>query len=158
MAYWSRPEEVLKDFETRFRARQEEFGFNFVGLQDENLLTEYPALTINQGPVLREIHGTQKYLVVFEVSFWIYHANYESTHAKRSIEDMELATNIVRYLHSPGVRTLQDDANPDPNPNRIIFGFVSQEIPGRIAREGRSGVIVTRLIWNGEVEVNFNDA
>jgi hypothetical protein len=157
MAYWSRPEEILKDFQTRFKSRADQFGINFIGIQDENLLTEYPALRISQGPVLREIHGTQKYLVTFEISFWIYHANYESTYAQRSIEDMELATDIVRYLHSSEVRVLQDDSNPDPNPNRILFGFVTQEIPGRVARV-RSSVIVTRLVWQGQSEVNYNDA
>lgn len=158
MAYYSRPDEVLKRFRDIFEANKSKLRLNYVAIQDENLRPEYPVLEISTGPVLREIHGTQKYLVTFEVSFWIYHANFESTHANRSVEDMELATDVVRFLHQPDIRTLVDESAPGPNQNKIIFGFVSQEVPGIIARSARSGVIVTRLVWIGQTEVNFDDA
>lgn len=158
MAYFSRPEELLKYFHVLFESNKEKLGFNYVAIQDEQLLPEYPVVKIITGPALREIHGTQKYLVTFEVSFWIYHANYESTHASRSVEDMELATKVVQFLHQPGIRTLVDENSNESNPNQIIFGFVTQEIPGLIARADRSGIVVTRLVWQGQSEVNFNDA
>lgn len=158
MAHYSRPEEVLKHFKTLFQANKDALRIKYVATQDENLKTEYPSLEIAAGPMLREIHGTQKYLVTFEMSFWVYHANMESTHASRTIEDMEIATDIVRFLHKPENRTLLDPTNPDLDKKRIIFGWVTQEIPGAIARTERSSIIVTRLVWNGQAEVLFEDA
>ena len=154
MAYYSRPEEVLKRFREIFTARGESLGIKYIAIQDENLRPEYPALEISAGPLLRDIQTTHKFGVIFEMSFWIYHANFESTHASRTIEDMELATNIVRFLHQPGIRTLEDDSDPGPNKNKIIFGYVVQETPGVIAR----AIVATRLVWRGQSEVSFNDS
>lgn len=158
MAYYSRPEEILVRFKDIFEANKSRLGFNYIAIQDENLIPEYPCLKIISGPLIREIHGTQKYALLFEVSFWIYHANYESTHAVRSIEDMEIAARVVRFLHQPDIRVLEDLTESGPNKQKIMFGYVTQEIPGTIARLEQSGVIVTRLVWNGQSEVNFNDA
>lgn len=158
MAYYSRPEEVLKRFKEIFDANQSRLGFQYIAIQDESLIPEYPCLRIISGPLLREVHGTQKYLLTFEVSFWIHHANYESTHAVRSVEDMEIAARVVRFLHQSDIRVLEDPTETGPNKQKIMFGFVTQEIPGTIARPDRSGVVVTRLVWNGQSEVNFDDA
>lgn len=158
MAYYSRPEEILKRFRSIFEANKSRLEIKYVALQNENLIPEYPALELVQGPMRREIHGTQKFLLTFEVSFWIYHANFESGHAYRSIEDMELTTNVVRFLHEPDMRKLLDETEPGPNQSKIIFAHVAQEISGVIARPQRSGIITTRLVWIGQSEVNFNDS
>jgi hypothetical protein len=160
MAYYSRPEQFLQRFKDLFEANKSLLGINYVATQDENLLLEYPVLDISTGPVRREIHGTQKYLVTFEMSFWIYHSDFEETHSQRSLTDMKLATGVVQFLHKKGVRTLEDLSDPDPisgNPNKIIFGYVTDELPA-IALADRSRVIATRVVWQGQSEVNFDDA
>lgn len=155
MAMYSRPEELLKDFRERFEAQKGLLGFVFVATQDENLLPEYPAIQISVGSVTREDHGTQRFLLTFEMSFWIYHANLESTHATRTIEDMELATNVVRYLHQRDVRALNDGTE-----DKLIGGSgrIVQEEPGLTLRESGSRVVTTRLIWNGQSQVNYGDS
>jgi len=157
MAYYSRPEEFLQRFKDIFEANKELLGINYVATQDEDLRPEYPVLDISVGPVRREIHGTQKYLVDFEMSFWIYHADYEETYAQRSLTDMKLATGIVQFLHKRGIRTLEDPSDPGPNKNKIIFGHVTDELPGIGLADNRR-VIATRIVWQGRSEVNFDDA
>src|SRR5574337_1798410 len=109
MSMYSRPEEVLQHFETLFDSQKGLLGLSFGALQDENLITEYPAIEIAIGPVSRQDHGTQQFQVIWTVNFWVYHANFESTHRGRAIEDMEIATNVVRYLHTPENRRLETE-------------------------------------------------
>jgi hypothetical protein len=157
MAYYSRPEELLVEFTDRLNAEKGLLGIRYVATQDENLLPEYPALQVSMGPVVREDHGTQRFLLTFEMSFWIYHANFEATHATRTIEDMELTTNVVRFLHLPENRALYSERDSE---NKIVGGSgrVSQEIPGATTRETGARVITTRLIWHGQSQVNYADS
>jgi hypothetical protein len=158
MAYYSRPEEVAQRFEDIFNANKELLGFATVAFNLENLIVEYPAIDLTMPNILRQVHGTKKFFVVFEMSFWIYHANYEQTHAQRSMEDLVLATNVVRFLHQSHIRRLEDPADPGPNKNKLIDSWVASEIGGRVARQDRSGIITTRLIWQGQTEVNYQDS
>src|SRR3970282_2195430 len=108
MAMYSRPEELLKRFVELPKKNQGLLGIQYVATQDENLMPEYPALQVSMGDLMREDHGTQRFLLTFEASFWIYHANYESTRAIRNIEDMEWATGVVRFLQPPNNRVLRE--------------------------------------------------
>lgn len=157
MAQYSRPEELLVAFKRLFEVQKGTLGFQYVATQDENLLPEYPALQIAVGGVTREDHGTQRFLLTFEMSFWIFHANFEATHATRTIEDMELATNVVRFLHLPNNRALRES---DLSEDKIVGGSgrVVSEEPGLTARANGSGVVTTRLVWNGQSQVNYGDS
>ena len=155
--FYSRPEEVLQDFKDRFEANKGLLGFKYVATQDENLLPEYPALQIAMGRVAREDHGTQRFLVQFEATFWVFHANMESTHQDRNIEDMELATNVVRFLHLPENRALYSVQDAE---NKLIggSGMVVGELPGMTLTEKGGSIVTTSLVWNGRSLVNYEDS
>jgi len=154
---YSRPEELLKRFVELLKTNQGLLGIQYVATQDENLMPEYPALQVSMGDLMREDHGTQRFLLTFEASFWIYHANYESTRAIRNIEDMELATGVVRFLHQPNNRALREG---DAGENRLIGGSgrVVREIPGVVLREAGTRIVTTRLLWLGQSQVNYADS
>jgi len=157
MAMYSRPEELLEHFRELFHAQKGILGFAYVATQEENLIPEYPALDISQGPVLREDHGTQRFLLTFEMSFWVYHASLEGTPTERSIEDMKLATKVVRYLHLPDNRALRTSIVAE---NKLIGGSgrVVQEIPGFTVPTVGISIKTTRLIWRGQSQVNYEDS
>lgn len=154
MPYYTRPEELLDHFNNLFESHKEQLGLAYVATQDENLIPEFPAVEIVMGPVSRRVHGTHRFYVIFEATFWIYHANYEETHAQRNRTDMELATHVVEFLHLPANRRLELDTNYG-----LITGsgFVRQEVPGFIVAD-RNRVVATRLSWLGEVIVNYEDS
>lgn len=157
MAMYSRPEELLEAFRELFNTQKGILGFAYVATQEEKLIPEYPAIDISQGPVLREDHGTQRFLLTFETSFWIYHANLEGTPTERSIEDMKLATKVVQFLHQPNNRALRET---DVSENKLIGGSgrVVQEIPGFVSSSPNQAIITTRLIWRGQSQVNYGDS
>lgn len=158
MAMYSRPEELLKRFVELLKANQGLLGIAYVATQEESLLPEYPALQVSMGDVLREDHGTQRFLVTFEASFWVYHANYESTRAVRNIEDMELATKVVRFLHEPDNRALREGGIAGENKLIGGSGRIVREIPGFVFREAGSRIVTTRLLWAGQSQVNYQDS
>lgn len=153
MAYYARPEEILKRFQELFEAHKEELGLFYVALQEETLIPQYPALGIVAGPVVRQIHARQQFEVDFSFLFWIYHAKLDVGHARRSIEDMELATGVTRFLHRPANRRLILN-----NENKLVFSHVTAEVPGLVYPETGPAIIVTRLTWNGKSVVNYDDA
>lgn len=156
MAYYSRPEELLRAFVDLFQTHKDLLGFNYVATQDENLIPEYPAIQITMGTVDREDHGTQRFLLTFEATLWIYHANFEATHAARNLEDMELATAVVRFLHQKKNRALNDGEE-----DKLIGGSgrIVQEVPGvTIGGATNSRIVTTRLVWQGLSQVNYEDS
>lgn len=154
MAYYSRPEEVYEHLLNLLETNRELLGLNYVAGSDENLIPEYPAVELVSGPLTRVDHGTQRFLVTFEMTLWIYHADYEETHKQRNITDMKLATNVVQFLHKLENRRLELDGE-----YKIIGGSgrVIQEVPGfAISRANR--VVGTRLVWQGQSQVNYEDS
>lgn len=156
MAYFSRPEELLRTFLELFDANKGLLGLRYVATQEENLISEYPAIDCAMGASTREFHGTQRFLVTWNASFWIYHANFEGTHRRRSIEEMNLCTNVVQFLHLPEQRDLRDETGSE----RIIMGsgYITNEIPGVTTRNTGQRVLTTRLVWTGQSIVNFGDS
>lgn len=157
MAFYTRPEEVLQEFKDRFEANKGLLGFSYVATQDEILLPEYPALQISVGRLARQDHGTQRFEVTFEGTFWIFHANFETTHQARSIEDMKLATNVVKFLHLPENRSLYSIEDAE---NKLIggSGYVVNELPGMTLQENGGRIVTTSLVWNGRSLVNYADS
>lgn len=157
MAMYSRPEELLEAFRELFTAHGEILGFAYIATQEETLIPEYPALQMTMGGLTREDHGTQRFLLTFEASFWVYHASLESDHATRTLEDMKLATKVVQFLHLPNNRALREF---DASENKLIGGSgrVVLEQPGLINTGVGAGVITTRLGWMGMSQVNYEDS
>jgi hypothetical protein len=157
MGMYSRPEELLEVFRELFNAQKGILGFAYVATQEENLIPEYPALQVSMGGVSRQDHGTQRFLLTFEASFWIYHASLESDHATRTIEDMKLATAVVKFLHLPNNRALRET---DTSESKLISGSgrVVLEQPGITNTGTGAGVITTRLGWMGQSQVNYGDS
>ena len=124
-----------------------DLGLRYIAENDEALIPEYPAMLLQTDRTERELHATQQYLVRFHLDLWVFHADLTQSAATRSRADIELATRIRKLLHAN--RTLGD---------HIIFGFVDGEFPGRTYRmidAARTGILTTRLTWQGENRVPF---
>jgi hypothetical protein len=122
-------------------------GLRYIAENDEALIPEYPAVLIQTDRTQRELHATQQYLVRFHLDLWVFHAELSSGAATRSRKDIELATAIRKLLHDN--RTLG---------GHIVFGYVDGEFPGRSYRmidATRTGILTTRLTWQGENRVPF---
>lgn len=141
------PEEVVDYMYDLFQTNIVTLGLKYISYGDEALLPEYPALQITAGEFTREIVGTHKFGIVFNIEMWLFHANLSQSHRERTKEDMELAS---------GVKDLLDiNATLDDN---IIFGFVDSSTPGvmnRAIRGKSTAVITTRITWRGEGRQNF---
>jgi hypothetical protein len=126
-------------------------GLRYVAYGDEQLLPEYPAAVVTtERPLRREFHGTRQFLVTFECDIFVLHANLAASHRIRTIEDIQLAEAIRKFLHSDF--TLG---------GHIIFGYVDLEIPGivtRVVGQKSAMIVTTRLSWTGQNRVNFDDA
>lgn len=124
-----------------------QLGLRYIAENDEALVPEFPAVLVQTDRTQRELHATQQYLVRFHLDLWVFHAELASGTAVRSRKDIELATVIRKLLHAN--RTLD---------GHIIFGFVDGEFPGRSYRvidAMRTGILTTRLTWQGENRVPF---
>jgi hypothetical protein len=125
-------------------------GLRYVAQNDEELIPQYPAVLVQIDNTDRELHATQMFRVVFHLDLWVFHAEISSGAAVRSRKDIELATAIRKLLHSQ--RTLDD---------HIVHGFVDGEFPGiaaRIVGGNLSTIVTTRLTWQGENRVRYQDS
>jgi hypothetical protein len=129
---------------------QPALGLEYVAENDEDLLPAYPAVLVQADRMEREQHTTNMFRVVFHLNLWVFHAELSIGAAARSRKDIELATNIRKLLHSD--RTLG---------GHIIFGFVSDEnsgVSGRVTEETATGVVTTRLAWEGQNRALYEDS
>lgn len=158
MAYFSRPEEVLVELRDRLSQNKGELGLQNVLLGEEELLLDYPLVQIVGEPIDREIATLSQFQVIFHAAIWIYHADLSVGHEKRTIDEMKLATGVVEFLHRDENRHLRDNSLLPTNPDRLIFSYVDSELPGRIRRPGSPSIISTRLGWQGESRVLFEES
>jgi hypothetical protein len=154
VSYFSRPEEVLVEWRDRLDSAKGLLGLTSVILGEGDLLMEYPCCQIIGEPVTRQFASTQFFQVFFQMAVWVYHAGLDESHQQRTIEDMELATGVVRFLHEEDNRHLRDENNE----NRLIFSYVLNELPGRIRRVGSPDIITTRILWQGESRILLADS
>jgi hypothetical protein len=127
-----------------------QLGLRYIAQNDENLIPQYPAVLVQTDRVAREFHATQQFLVRFFIDLWVFHAELSSSAAVRSRKDIELAQAIRKLLHTD--RSLG---------GHIVHGFVSGEHPGVVARvidSNMVGIVTTRLTWEGENRVNYQDS
>lgn len=159
--YYNRPEEILVRLKELFETASGVLGLRYVATQEESMIPEYPCIQIAAEPMLREVHGTYTFENTFVFVLWVYHANLQVGHAKRTIEDMQLATSVVQFLHRPDVRLLRDDASVQgpygTGVDRLIFSYVSLETPGivRTGPQASDRIITTRLLWMATVQERF---
>lgn len=157
MPYHKRPEEVLVDLRDRLKEKASELQIKEVILGEEEVQFNYPLLQIVGQPLERDIEGMSYFKVVFHAEIWIYHADLSVGHEQRTIDDMKLATNVLKFLHTDAMRHLRGLPDENGQTDRLIFAFVNSELPGRIRRPGSPSIITTRLGWQGESRVLFSE-
>lgn len=126
-------------------------GIQYVARIDEELYPRFPAVLVSmERPLQRELHATGMFKVTFHLDLWIFHAKLTVGKAIRSREDIQLATSVRKLLHSD--YTLG---------SHIIFGYVTGEFPGvtaRIVGQKARSVVTTRLTWEGQNRVLYEDS
>jgi hypothetical protein len=106
---------------------------------DVNVIREYPAIVVVPMPMLRVPRETGYFLDTFTINVFIYHANITKSKTDRNKEDMQLATQVTRFLHSSPHNRLGGG---------VIQGWVQREESGRLIGP-RGAVVGTRLEWTG---------
>lgn len=127
-----------------------DLGLRYVAENDDELIPEYPAVLVQCDNTERERHATQIYRVVFHLDLWVFHAGLSDSIAVRSRKDIELATAIRKLLHS---KSSLD--------GHIVQAFVDGEFPGITARViggDPTAIVTTRLTWQGENRVRYEDS
>lgn len=157
MPYHKRPEEVLVDLRDKLREKASELGITEVILGDEEVQFNYPLLQIVGQPLDREIAGMSYWSVMFHAELWLYHADLSVSHSQRTIDEMKLATNVLKFLHTDNMRHLRGEPDDQGQTDRLIFAYVNSELPGRIRRPGSPSIITTRFGWQGESRVLFSE-
>lgn len=144
--------EVLDYVYEKMENNKAELGVNYVARIDEELLPNYPAILVSmERPIQRELHSVGgMFKVTFHLDLFIFHARLTSGKAIRSREDVQLATDVRKLMHADF--TLGD---------HIIFGWVDGEYPGVTARvigQKARSVVTTRLTWQGQNRVLYQDS
>jgi hypothetical protein len=125
-------------------------GIRYIAQHDEDLVPEFPAILVQTDNTEREYHATQMFLVRFHMDIWVFHAELSSSKAVRSRKDIELATAIRKLIHTD--RTMQ---------GHILQSWVDGEFPGisvRVIEANPTTMVTTRLTWQGENRVRFQDS
>lgn len=140
----TRPEELVEYFADL--VIESTLPFAYVAKYDENLIPEYPCVQIQPGTLDKELHGTHTYIIALRATFYVMHAKMTVDHRTRSLEDLLLATDLVKLLEQS--LTLG---------GRVIHGWVDTEVPAAFPPRSSKGdmVVGTRLTWNGLQEVRF---
>src|SRR4029079_10069217 len=68
---------------------------------DVNIIREYPAIVVVPLPMLRVPRETGYFLDTFTINIFIYHADMTKSKTERNKEDMALATQVTRFMHTP---------------------------------------------------------
>lgn len=125
-------------------------GLKYIAENDEELIPEYPAVLVQADNTVRTRHATQMFNVRFHLDLWVFHADLTSGAAVRSRKDIELATAIRKLLQSD--QTFG---------GHLLQSFVDGELPGisaRIVGGNLSTIVTTRLTWQGENRVLYQDS
>lgn len=122
-------------------------GLRYIAQNDERLRPEYPAVLVSMEQTQRVLHATGIFLLMFFIDVWVFHAELTIGKAKRSREDIELATGIRKLIHDD--RTMA---------GHIVHGFVDGEFPGITARvigANVNTIVTTRITWQGTNRAPF---
>lgn len=129
----------------------------YVAKYDEELVPKYPAILIQPGPIGKEPEGLYSFLYDLRASIYVLHADLTLSHARRSLEDLRLATKVVEVLEADRTLGMWQDLDTMEWHKRIIFGYVESELAAALPpRSARSRAVVsTRLSWRGTNKVRF---
>lgn len=144
MAYYYKPQQLMDHIHDLLTDHKSDLGIGYVGYADEQLLPYYPAVLVDSGPINRELQATHQFGLIFHLALWIYHAKLDDAHADRSKADMELCHLVTELLHS--------DLTLGGN---VIFGYVTEEMPGIFHRPSGPTTIGTRLSYEATARKVF---
>jgi hypothetical protein len=122
-------------------------GIRYVAEHDDNLVPEYPAVLVQTDRTVTEQHATGMFRKEFHIDLWVFHADMTVGTGTRSRQDIDLATQIRKLIHS---KYTMD--------GHIIFGYIDGEFPGittRVIRANVATIVTTRLTWMGENRVPY---
>ena len=143
-------EDSAKHIHDLLADNKDSVGVKYIGFGDERLLGNYPSVVVTSEPLDRTVHGTHHFEVILRCSIWVYHAKLGVGHKIRTLEDMQLAKEITKLIHT--------DFTLGGN---VVFGHIDGETPGIVNRMigGKSQAVVgTRLTWTGRSIQNFTEA
>lgn len=142
-----RLEDLIEYWLEELDDNKDDLGFKFVGGYDESIVTDYPAVVLGSGNTSKEVSGVQSYLIQHHLDIYVYHAEAQETHRKRSLEMLRTVTGLVKFLEAD--KTLG---------GRIIFGYVLGERPGAIQPRARPSVFITSTLINYQatLKARFN--
>lgn len=112
------PQQASRWIYDRIAEKKEEFGIEFLGL-NERLKPGYPAVLVIAGGKQKALHQTHIFVVGLEVLIQVYHAKLDSTHTERTEQDLNMVTDIENWLE-------RGEMNMD---EKVVFMFVSQVTP-----------------------------
>lgn len=115
---------------------QEELGLKAVYYGFQQLIPEYPAISVESGRKRRTLEGTHRFGVSFSVLMVLEHGAIRSTTVTKK-ESEELAQLVEDKLHEDFYLG-----------GLVLFGYIASIEPGIRAR-GEDMIRATRLAWEG---------
>jgi hypothetical protein len=139
MPYFTAIEEVLDALKNIISTHPTLTELKHVGLADDEIFFEYPAVAITGEGVITDLHATHQFKNFFRSAIYVYHAQMNENRTTRTRNDLVLCSKIKAALATN--RTLSGG---------VIFGFIDSQVPGQIARPNNVVAIGTRMTWRGE--------
>jgi hypothetical protein len=120
-------------------------GIKAVSYGEQELMPDFPWVSVQSGPKTKEQSSTGRFKVQFTVIIHIWHGRVQSSEVTRK-QTEQIAEGVVNELEN---HFDLDGAFPG-----FVFGYVRLVEPGSLPREGVM-VRVTRLQWVGEAREDF---
>lgn len=151
----TRPEELVEALAEL--VADSTLSFQYVAKYDEQLIPQYPAVLIQPAQFEKELHATHTFLITLRATIYVLHAKLTVSKQRRSLEDCQLATQLVNLLESDLHLGSYYDEVDQVTRNRVITGYVESEIPAALPPRSELGdaVVSTRLSWFGINERRF---
>lgn len=125
-------------------ANKTALGLQSVWYGDENFTAPYPAAVVAPGGLVRDLHATQTFALLLQVTIFVLHGDLSVSHKTRTRSDILLSDGVVGLLHSNYTFA-----------GNIVYGFVRSETPGVLNRPKGTSVVSTSIAWAGESRQQF---
>ena len=116
--------------------RKDELGVVDVFYGSQQLIPNYPSITVESMPKDRELVGTHRFAVTVRSGIMILHAQLQSTTVTKQ-ECEELAERVEDIISEDHTFS-----------GLVVFGYVTGIVPG-VTRIGEGLVRASRIIWEG---------
>lgn len=148
---FTRPEQVIEYWREHFELHKDMLGLRTIASYEATSIGEFPALSISGVRMSKDLHGIRTYLYTWRCWFYVMHNQATLDRTRRSIEDLLLASDVVRFIESN--KELKDEDHPT---KRVLFSYISDEEPGVVDPFTSGSLIVsTRLSWVATSEGRF---